>query len=104
MKCCECEYYITQIACSGCEGYDEFIKAEWLEEHDKHIRAEVFAEFLLKDCESCEMHMYDTIRSEVIEKVKKYIRLKTKYAEHSKDDYVLAHEMYDWLEEQLKEI
>lgn len=43
------------------------------------------------------------IRAEVIEKVKKYIRLKTKYAEHSKDDYVLAHEMYDWLDEQLKE-
>lgn len=45
----------------------------------------------------------ETVRAEVIEKVKKYIRLKTKYAEHPKEDYILAHDMYEWLVEQLKE-
>lgn len=60
------------------------------------------------DCESCYLQkeaqeLYNQIRTEVIEKVKIYIRLKTKYAEHSKDDYVFAHEMYDWLDKQLKE-
>lgn len=73
------------------------------------IRIAEFAEYgnkfwykIADDCVDTSEHD-KKIRAEVIEKVKKYILLKTKYAKHPKDDYVLVYEMYDWLEEQLKE-
>lgn len=47
---------------------------------------------------------YQQGRADTIENVKKYIRLKTHYHYAEKEkDFLLAHEMYEWLEEQLKE-
>lgn len=66
-----------------------------------------------EDCSKCKYNGnfpcqlafgYDKGRTDAIEKAKKYIRLKTHYHyEDVKRDFLYAHEMYGWLDEQLKE-
>lgn len=38
------------------------------------------------------------LREEIIEDIKKYVRLHLKYAEHTIDDFIFAHPFYDWLD------
>ena len=58
---------------SECKNYtdSEIRYKEILAEHDKQIIAEVIKDSFLKDCESCEAHLREEIRAEVIDDVLK---------------------------------
>lgn len=56
--------------------------------------------FIEEECP--EKQLYDKGRADAIKNIQKYVRLHTKYADKLKDDYLLAHDFYKWLDE-LKE-
>ena len=59
---------------SECKNYtdSEIRYKEIVAEHDKQIIAEVIKDSFLKDCESCEAHLREQIRAEVIEEFVKW--------------------------------
>lgn len=76
--------------CIECPYCKQIIEID-LSEHDKDIKADVLKEYMLKDCNSCEKHLKEQIRAEVIDE---FVNLFDKwlyeeYGKHiSKDDLV----------------